>query len=285
MRTPTADTAVRRTTLTTVRAGGRVRLDTAASADVHQGSGDRVAPFVVRVIGQGPDELTVALVPTTALLLDGDRVAVDVRIGAGTRLRILEVAGTVAYSGAGRGASYSTRVEVQAGGAVVWDAKPFVLTAGARVARDVAVHLEAGARACLRETIVLGRTGEEPGRMQARTRIYDAVAPVLIEDLNIGADHGLPGILGRAKVLDQVTLVGVRPPDADPSTLHLARPAAVHRRLAHAAHQAALDEVAERWGALALHAARTPRAAVDVPVAPTNLSTKEEPPCMSLTTS
>lgn len=258
------------TWIATSQVAGRVRVDVGGTASQR---GDRVAPFAPRVIATGAWDAQVVLVPTTALLLDGDHVAVHLKVGAGTRLRILEVSGMVAYSGPGRGASYRTHIEVSPGAAVVWEALPFVLAAGSRVHREVRVMLGTAARACLRETLVLGRTGERAGRLLASTRITDPGGPLLTEDLDIGAGHRLPGILGRQRVLDQVTLAGIRPPNTDPATLHLARPGAVHRRLAKEAHAAAVDDVAGRWAALS------------VPSLSDQTTTEEDATCTSLTTS
>ena len=47
-----------------------------------------------------------ALVGQTALLLGGDAVELDVRVGPGARLELCDVAGTVAYDGRGRSARW-----------------------------------------------------------------------------------------------------------------------------------------------------------------------------------
>lgn len=238
-------------TLCTERRRGHVRVSTSGTG----GGRDLVAPFDARIVWRGTDEIHVVLVPTMALLLDGDKIDLQITVGPGTRLRVLEIAGTVAYSGPGGGASYLTTIEVGRGGALAWLGQPFVLAAGSRVRRATTVSLREGATACIRETIVLGRTGEASGAARIGTRIEDEDGPLLVEELDIGATHTLPGILGNAKVVDQIVLAGTYPRESHPHTLRLAGRGAVNRRLAASAHLAANDEVAESWAAQAFAAA------------------------------
>ena len=64
----------------------------------------------------GPaDRCRIGLLATTALLLGGDRVELDVQVGPGATLELVDVAGTVAYDGRGRPASWSVRPCVVAG--------------------------------------------------------------------------------------------------------------------------------------------------------------------------
>lgn len=250
--TPTRMGEPRTLSLRAGRHAGRVRVTWRAGSS-GQGS-DRVAPFDVRVIWQNSEEAHVVLVPTMAMLLDGDDIGVRVVVDAGVRLRIVEVSGMVAYSGPGEGASYRSVIEVGSGGAVAWLAQPFVLAAGCLVTRTTEVTLGPGAAACLREILVLGRTGEAPGSAVIGTRIEDATGPLLIEQLEVGARHRLPGILGDAKVVDQTILAGVRPTHGHPDTLRLAGCGALNRRMAASAHIAADEELAEEWASLAFGA-------------------------------
>ncbi|HMR49995.1 MAG TPA: urease accessory protein UreD [Arachnia sp.] len=248
-------------TLGTERRRGQIRVCSGEPGS--RRGGDLVSPFDARVVWRDADEVHVVLVPTMALLLDGDHIELRVSVGAGTRLRVVEISGTVAYSGPGNGASYLTTAEVGPGGALAWLGQPFVLAAGSQVRRSTTVSLEEGATACIREILVLGRTGEESGTGRIATRIDDETGPLLVEELAIGTAHRLPGILGRAKVLDQITLVGTDPRESHPDTLRLAGRGAVNRRLAASAHLTAEDDLAESWAAHAFAAARRFRAEPD----------------------
>lgn len=226
------------------RDAGRVRCDLRPGA---------LSP---RVLSTGPGVARVALVATRALLLGGDRVRVEVHVGEEVELELVEVSGTVAYAGRGRSASWDVAVQVDAGGLLVWDALPFVVADGADVERSTRVALArggtrgAGGVALLRETLVLGRSGEVGGRLRSRTRV-DLSAPgaaptsrgvggtgesatpdgsgppwrsdparpghvreLFVEDLDLDDDRTLPGILGDARVVDSVLCLGTRPPVA-----------------------------------------------------------------------
>jgi urease accessory protein len=139
-----------------------------------------------------------ALVPEQAVLLAGDQVSVSVRVGAGHSLEIVEPGGTVAYAMRGRQARWDVTVEVDAGGSLVWHGEPFVVAEGADVLRSMSIELASGARVVLRETLVLGRTGEAPGRLMSRTAVHRDGVPVLVEELDAALG------LGPHRVVDQV---------------------------------------------------------------------------------
>jgi urease accessory protein len=144
----------------------------------------------------------VALVPEQAVLLAGDHVTVDVRVAAGTRLEIVEPGGTVAYAMRGGQARWEVTVEVEDGGRLVWRGEPFVVAAGADVRRTTHLDLAGSGAVALRETLVLGRSGEPPGRLLARTEVRRDGTPVLVEELDSRVG------LGRHRVLDQALHLG-----------------------------------------------------------------------------
>jgi urease accessory protein len=144
----------------------------------------------------------VALVPEQAVLLAGDHVTVSVRVGAGRALEIVEPGGTVAYAMRGQQARWDVTVELEDAGRLVWHGEPFVVAEGADVRRTLTVRLAAAASLVLRETLVLGRSGEAPGRLRCRTEIARQGSPVLVEDLNSATG------LGPHRVLDQVLHLG-----------------------------------------------------------------------------
>jgi urease accessory protein len=187
-----------------------------------------------------PDErgaIRVALVATRALLLAGDAVRIDVRVGVGVRLEIVEIAGTVAYNM--RGGSASWTVTIDCSGDLVWDAEPFVVADGAAVDRSTTVRLDADATVRLREQIVLGRSGEDGGRVQLSMTAFQSGAPVLVESLVLDADARLdPAVLAGARCLDSVTSLGSRLVDAD--ALQLEGPGSIRRRFVSAAHESDL---------------------------------------------
>ncbi|RPF26448.1 urease accessory protein UreD [Georgenia muralis] len=213
--------------------------------------GGALSPRLLRSDASGA---AVAVVATGALLLGGDHVAVEVEVGDGASLEIVETAGTVAYDAGGEPSSWSVRVRLGAGARLTWEGLPFVVADGADVLRTTDVELGDGARALLREVLVLGRTGETGGALRARTSVRQAGAELLVEDLDLGPTaRTAPGVLGRARVVDTVLALGWRPPAGDPSArgtrFDLDGAGALARLLGTAAHSASLSPWWSSWGA------------------------------------
>lgn len=204
-----------------------------------------------RLIDQDAHGARVALVATGALLLGGDHVRVDIHVGPDAWLDVVETAGTVAYDAAGVRSSWHVSADVGVRGVLTWAGLPFVVADGADVDRRTDITLGAGARACVRDTLVLGRAGEQGGALRSRTHITIEDVPLLVEELDLGPAGRSAGILGDYRVLDSVTIAGHRPSDEhqDGQTLQLdlAGPGAIARYLGHVAHASCLDQVWNRW--------------------------------------
>lgn len=173
--------------------------------------GGAVAPRLVRADATGAK---VALVATTALLLGGDHVEIDVRVGPGAWLEIVETAGTVAYDAQGELSTWTVRATVADGGLLLWHGEPFVVSTGANTVRSSTFEVGEMSTVCLRETTVLGRSGEQGGAVRTLSRAGRAGTPLLAEDLDLsgGSQRRQPGILGAATVVDTVTWLGSRAP-------------------------------------------------------------------------
>ena len=182
-----------------------------------------------------PGGTRVALVPEQAVLLAGDRVEIAVRVAAGEALEVVEPGGTVAYAMRGASATWDVAVEVADGGRLVWEGQPFVVAQGADVRRRLTVSLEGTAAVTLRETLVLGRTGEEPGRLRTLTEVERESVPVLVEALDSAVG------LGRHRVLDQVLHLGVACPAHEGLTLSLESGDTMHRWLGGETHTSPLE--------------------------------------------
>ncbi|RKT76771.1 UreD urease accessory protein [Terracoccus luteus] len=160
----------------------------------------------------------VALVATEALLLAGDDVRVEVTVGPGLLLEIVETAGTVAYDMRGGSARWDVTARVADRGGLAWAGLPFVVSDGADVTRTTTVTLEGSARATLRETVVLGRTGEQGGRLDTRLSSTIDGRPLLAEATLVDPDSRRdPALLGGSRCLDSVTTLGHRLSGADTS--------------------------------------------------------------------
>lgn len=161
---------------------------------------------------------TVSLVPEGALLLSGDAIAVDVTVGAGAQLRLLEPAGTVAYSMDGGRASWDVSITLGPAASLTWAGEPFVVAAGAEVDRRTTVRLGFGAACALRETVVLGRQGEQPGVLRQQLDVTGpGGAPILHERLEVGPTSSAL-LLGGARAMGSVLLLGHRLPSGPPGS-------------------------------------------------------------------
>jgi urease accessory protein len=163
-----------------------------------------------QVVLDRPDHARIGLVATTALLLGGDEVEVEVRVGPEASLELFDVAGTVAYHGRGQSASWRVAIVVENGACLNYCGTPFVVSNGADVVRSLELDLDSTARVRLRETVVLGRSGQLGGRLRSRTAITVGGRPALLEDqlLDPSGIRMSPGMLGSHRVIDTVLAVG-----------------------------------------------------------------------------
>ena len=215
----------------------------------------RSAHLSPRMLSSGPTGARIALVSTTALLLGGDAVTISVDVGPGCRLELVDTAGTVAYDAQGEPSSWTVDIRVATGGRLLWKAEPLVVAAGADVTRTTIVALAPGAAMCLRETLVLGRSGEVGGALRTRTRVSHDGRALLAEDLNLGVagNRERPGILGSHRVVDTVSLLGARGPmcgNAGTQHFELAGAGSVARFLGRELHLSGVPAIYSRWCAL-----------------------------------
>jgi urease accessory protein len=166
------------------------------------------------------DHVRIGLVATTALLLGGDEVELEVQLGPDTVLELFDVAGTVAYHGRGRPAAWRTTVTLAEGARFRYRGAPFVVSEGADVERTFDLDLDPTANIWLRETVVLGRSSEVGGRLRNRMAITVDGRHVLLEDqlLDPAGIRRSPGMLGSHRVLDTVLAVGTDEPAPVPGT-------------------------------------------------------------------
>lgn len=195
-------------------------------------------PWAPRPLPAGTDgSARVALVQTAATLVSGDDCAIELELLPGAALTVVETGATVAHHvRGGAPARLSVRIRLGDGARLTWLARPLVLGAGCAVVRTTTVELAQTARALLRETIVLGRSGEAPGALRSTLRATHAGRPLLHEQLDsaglaaaaqpqpaarASAPHDLlrsQVVAGDATVLDTVMLLGERGADLPGST-------------------------------------------------------------------
>ena len=196
----------------------------------------------------------VSLVPEGALLLAGDAVSLHISVGAGAGLEVVEPAATVAYAMHGESASWDVTIDLAPAATLVWAGEPFVVSAGAGVSRTTTIRMGWDAMLAMRETLVLGRHREAPGRIhQHLSAAGPNGIPMLSESLDVGPESS-PLILGGARVMGSVLTLGYRTPPAvdarDMTHLDLDALGSVSRAMAHEAHHVPLDAawIAARQG-------------------------------------
>ena len=203
-----------------------------------------VGALAPRLISRDRTHAHIAVAAAGMVLLGGDHVHMEIDVGPGCTLEIEDVGGTVAYRGAR--SSWVLDVVIGAGGMLLWHGLPFVVTDGADVERRTSLALGSDARAVIRETLVLGRYGEQGGRLVSALEVSDSGGPIVVERLAAAGDAPEPGVLGSNRVIDAVIAVGFRPP-THAGDLEFDQPGAMARHLSDHTHGSPLDRVWEAW--------------------------------------
>lgn len=215
-----------------------------ASIDLSSGSGE----LIPRLLSRTPCGARVALVAGRALVLGGDTVSLQIEVGAGCTLELVEVGGTVAYDADGQGSSWGTTVSLGPGSTLIWRGLETVISDGANLHRRTDIRMANDARALIREVMVLGRSGERGGQLLLETSVTFGESPLLVESLDVRGDRPQPGILSDHRVLESVLIAGIDPDLTDEKhTMELAGPGALARSLGSAAHGLSLEETWNSW--------------------------------------
>ncbi len=169
---------------TSISAHAAVRIEPAADGIGIRGGGVRVrelrseVPLVLRRTGvrmesdDGLPTVTVHLVGAAAGPLAGDRLRLDITVGAGVRLVLRSTAATVALPGHGGEPSlFDVHADVGPGGVLEYLPEPTVAARGCRHRMRATIRLAADAHLLWREEIVLGRFGEPSGSVLSALRV------------------------------------------------------------------------------------------------------------------
>ncbi|MFJ8822436.1 urease accessory protein UreD [Streptomyces sp. NPDC102467] len=170
--------------------------------------------FAIRRVRATGSEARVLLVGAMSGPLGGDHFTVEARAEQGAHLHIGSVAATLALPGQVKDeARYDVRLDVADGARLDWLPEQLISANGSDLRVTTRADLAPAARLVLREEQVLGRVGEQPGRLTSRLTLYRAGRPLLDQELACGP--GAPGgwdgpaVLAGYRALGQ--LVVVRP--------------------------------------------------------------------------
>lgn len=163
-----------------------------------------------------PDTALVHVVGSAAAPLGGDVLEIAVEVGPGAALTLRTIGATLVLPGQRPGPSHaSVTFHVAEGGRLEYLTEPTIVAAGARHHASVRADLATDARLRLREVVVLGRSGEQPGRFRGDTVVRRGGATLLRQHLDLG-DPDLdasPAHLAGHHVIATDLLVG----DHDPA--------------------------------------------------------------------
>ncbi|WP_069762604.1 urease accessory protein UreD [Streptomyces sp. LUP47B] len=149
-------------------------------------------PLALRRTRGSGTETRVMLVGAMSGPLGGDHFTVEADVLDGARLRLGSAAATIALPGQTKGeARYDVRLTVADGGELHWLPEQLISAGGSDLCVTTRIDLGATSRLVLREEQVLGRAGEEPGRLSSRLVLRVAGRTVLDQELACGP--GAPG--------------------------------------------------------------------------------------------
>jgi urease accessory protein len=151
--------------------------------------------------------------------LGGDELALDVQLSADSSLQLRSAAATVVQPGRPAAAArWTVAADLADGAELDWRPEPTVVCDGAELRSSMTVAVQRGARALLREVVVLGRAGQRGGCFHGVLTVECDGAPLLAHTLLLdGADPVLTGPAGTggARVVGMLAVVGQgndRPP-------------------------------------------------------------------------
>ena len=179
---------------------------------------DGDGPLALRRTRGSGAEARVVVVGAMSGPLGGDHFRVEADVEAGARLRVGSAAATIALPGQSKGeARYDVRLSVADGGELHWLPEQLISARGSDLYVTTRVDVGATGRLVLREEQVLGRVGEEPGRLSSRIRVGVGGQVVLDQELSCGpgAPGGWDGPAGLGGFRAVGQLVVVRPEFAD----------------------------------------------------------------------
>jgi urease accessory protein len=165
-------------------------------------------PIVLRPTG----DARVHLVHGAGGPLGGDELRLDVRVGAAATLAVRSAGATIVQPGRSvLPARWDNSALVGADAMLDWGPEPTVVTDGATLHTSLRVDLGTGARAVIREVVVLGRHGSVGGRYLGRLDVAVDGVPLLAHTTLLdGADRALggPGGTAGARAVGTLLLAG-----------------------------------------------------------------------------
>jgi urease accessory protein len=157
----------------------------------------------------------VHLVSSASAPLGGDELELSLIAGPGASIRLVAVAASLVLPGPRPDTSRSTvRIEAAELSTVEYLAEPTIVTRRACHEAVFTATLADSARLVARDVLVLGRTGEAPGRLVTSATVRRGGRPLLNQRLVIGELDASPALLAGRRVLATELRVGNEDPPA-----------------------------------------------------------------------
>jgi urease accessory protein len=152
--------------------------------------------LAVRRTGPG----SVHLVATAFGPLGGDDLAVSLVVEEGASLTVRSVAAAIALPARGGPAPSAQRITASVAGALDLGLEPTVVAAGASHLATLTAELTATGVLTATEQVLLGRSGEDPGRWTGTVRVVREGRPLLYTTVGLGPGEPawLPPVAPRA---------------------------------------------------------------------------------------
>ncbi len=148
------------------------------------------------------------LVGGSAGPLGGDALALHVTVREGAQLTIRSAAATCLLPRNGERSTLEIHVCVEDGATLDWRPEPTISIAGSDHRQRTDIELHGTAQLRWMEHLVLGRWSEPSGQLSSSLRIERDGAALSHQDLEIGDLSPSPTILGAARELETILLVG-----------------------------------------------------------------------------
>ncbi|MEU6083691.1 urease accessory protein UreD [Streptomyces sp. NPDC047108] len=178
------------------------------------------APLALRRVRAHAPEAAVCVIGAMSAPLGGDRLRVDATAEPGAVLRVTAAAATVALPGRDPApAAYDVGLSVGEDAVLRWLPEPLISARGSDLRMTTQIDLAPTARLVLREEQVLGRTGEDPGRLHTRITVRRGGQTLLDQETAYGP--GVPGwdgpaVLGGRRAVGQLLVVAPEFEDGPP---------------------------------------------------------------------
>ncbi|MGV9777276.1 urease accessory protein UreD [Streptosporangium sp. NPDC003464] len=168
-------------------------------------------PFDLRRGHAHGDRARVCILGVMSAPLGGDRLRIEAAADHGAHLHITTAAATIALRGpTTEHATYDVHLRVAEHASLHWLPQPLISAARSNLRQSCTIDLAPTARLLLREEVVLGRSGEPPGRLSTRLTVHRAARPLLEQQTMFGP--GAPGwdgpaVLAGHRAVGQILIV------------------------------------------------------------------------------